>query len=98
MQIKMDRGPVIVNETTHRPIDVLEGRTSEEVKKWLAENKHIRSVTRDCSGAYSTALQEILPNCIQIVDKFHLYKNLIDTVTSVINASLPVRITKNLYS
>ncbi len=59
---------VIVDEKTHRPIDVLEGRTGEAVKKWLAENKHIRTVTRDRSGAYSAALQEILPDCMQIAD------------------------------
>ena len=98
LQTKKERSTVIVDETTHRPIDVLEGRTSEEVKKWLAENKHIRSVTRDCSGASSAALQEMLPDCIQIADRFHLYKNLTDTITSVINASLPARITEEIYS
>lgn len=89
---------VIVDETTHRPVDVLEGRTGEMVKKWLAENKHIRSVTRDRSGAYSAALQEMLPDCIQVADRFHLYKNLTDTITSVINASLPARITEDVSS
>ncbi len=89
---------VIVDETTHKPIDVFEGRECETVKKWLAENKHIRSVTRDRSGAYSAALQEMLPDCIQIADRFHLYKNLTDTITSVINASLPARITEDIYS
>jgi len=89
---------VIVDEKTHKPIDVLEGKTGEAVKKWLAENKHIRSVTRDRSGAYSAALQEMLSDCIQIADRFHLYKNLTDTITSVINASLPVRITEDIAS
>lgn len=89
---------VIVDEKTHRPIDVLEGRTGEAVKKWLAENKHIRTVTRDRSGAYSAALQEILPDCMQIADRFHLYKNLTDTVTSIINAGLPARITEDITS
>lgn len=86
---------IIVDEKTHKPIEVLEGRECETVKKWLAENKHIRSVTRDRSSAYSAALQKILPDCMQIADRFHLYKNLTDTVTSVINASLPMKITKD---
>lgn len=89
---------VIVDEKTHRPIDVLEGRTGEAVKKWLAENRHIRTVTRDRSGAYSAVLQEILLDCMQIADRFHLYKNLTDTVTSIINVSLPAGITEDITS
>ena len=83
---------------THRPVDVLEGRTGEAVKKWLTENKHIRTLTRDRSGAYSAALQEMLLDCIKIADRFHLYKNLTDTITSIINASLPARITEDIIA
>ena len=41
-------------------------------------------MTRDRASAYSSTVSSILPNAIQVADKFHLLKNFSDCVYSVI--------------
>ena len=38
------------------------------------------------------AVEEILPDCMQIADRFHLHQNLLEAVKSVINSTVPVDI------
>lgn len=58
-------GTIIVDEATHRPVAILDGMT---LKEWLKNNKHVKTVTRDRASAYSSAIQEILPDAMQIAD------------------------------
>lgn len=66
-------GTIIVDEATHRPVAILDGRDGMTLKEWLKSNKHVKTVTRDRASAYSSAIQEILPNAMQIADRFHLH-------------------------
>ena len=77
-------GTVIVDEETHRPIAVLEGRDGLALKDWLKKNKQVRTVTRDRASAYAKAVEEILPDCIQIADRFHLHQNLMEAVNKIL--------------
>jgi transposase len=54
---------VICDGETRKPIEVLDGRDGETLKDWLAQNKHIKKVTRDRAGAYAKAISESLPEC-----------------------------------
>ena len=49
-------------------------------------------MTRDRASAYAKAVEEILPDCMQIADRFHLHQNLLEAVKSVINSTVPVAI------
>ena len=80
---------VIVDEATHAPIAVLDGRDGESLKKWLKQNQHVTTVTRDRASAYAKAVEEILPDCMQIADRFHLHQNLMDAVNKVLNRTIP---------
>lgn len=40
-------GTIIVDEATHKPVAILDGRDGSTLKEWLAKNKHVKTVTRD---------------------------------------------------
>jgi len=83
---------VLVNGETHRIIDILEGRDSDTLKAWLKENKQIRRFTRDRASAYAKAIADILPDAMQIADRFHLHQNMLECIQSILNSELPSRI------
>ena len=55
-------GTIIVDETTHKPVAILDGRDGKTLKEWLSKNKHVKTITRDRASAYSSAIKEILVN------------------------------------
>lgn len=85
-------GTVIVDDHTHMPVAVLEGRDGAALKAWLQNNRHVTTVTRDRASAYAKAVEEVLPECMQIADRFHLHQNLLEAVKNIVNATVPVDI------
>ena len=85
-------GTIIVDEASHNPIAILGGRDGKSLKDWLANNKHIRAVTRDRASAYATAIQEVLPDVMQIADRFHLHQNLLEVIRTSLNSIIPATI------
>jgi transposase len=63
-----------------------------ELKKWLEQNKHIKTVTRDRAGSYAKAIREALPNAIQVADRFQLHQNLLEAVKDAIGRVLPEKV------
>lgn len=53
---------------------------------------NLEKVTRDGSIIYKNAIEQANPNIIQISDKFHLIKNLIDAIKS----DLKIHMKKNV--
>ena len=82
-------GTVIVDEGTHKPVAVLEGRDVNTLKEWLKQNKQVTTVTRDRASAYAKAVEEVLPGCMQIADRFHIHQNLMDAVNKVLGREIP---------
>ena len=85
-------GTIIVDEASHKPIAILDGRDGKSLKDWLANNKHIKAVTRDRASAYATAIQEVLPDVMQIADRFHLHQNLLEVIRTSLNSIIPATI------
>lgn len=85
-------GTIIVDEATHKPVAILDGRDGKALKEWLSKNKHVKAVTRDRASAYSTAIKEILPDAMQIADRFHLHQNLLEAIRNTVNSVLPIDI------
>lgn len=82
-------GTIIVDEETHEPVAVLDGRDGATLKDWLKQNKHVTAVTRDRASAYAKAVEEILPDCMQIADRFHLHQNLMEAVNKILGREVP---------
>lgn len=82
-------GTIIVDEATHKPVAVLDGRDSSTLKAWLQKNRQVKRITRDRASAYASAIQEVLPDAMQIADRFHLYQNLLEAVQNAIKSVVP---------
>ena len=76
----------------HHLIALLEGRDAENLKEWLKGHEKIKKVARDRASAYATAISEILPECIQVADRFHLFQNLISHLKDIFYAEIPDKI------
>lgn len=85
-------GTIIVDEGTHKPIAILDGRDGKTLKTWLKSNQHVRTITRDRASAYAKAIEEELPDAIQVADRFHLHQNLLDAIRKSLNREIPASI------
>lgn len=85
-------GTIIVDGRTHKAIDLLDGRDGSTLKEWLKQNKQVKIVTRDRASAYAAAIQEVLPDALQIADRFHLHQNLMEAIKKVLAQELPDKI------
>ena len=85
-------GTIIVDGETHTPVAILDGRDGRSLKEWLARNRQVKTVTRDRASAYAAAIQEALPDALQVADRFHLRQNLLEAVKNTVNSIVPVDI------
>lgn len=85
-------GTILVDGTTHQPIDLLEGRDGTTLRKWLKQNQQVKTVTRDRATAYARVLVEELPDVMQIADRFHLHQNLLTAVKKALYQSIPTSV------
>lgn len=82
-------GTIIVDEKTHKPIAILEGRDGKSLSSWLKDNKHIKIVTRDRASAYAKVIEQELPGAMQIADRFHIHQNLLQVIKKALNKEIP---------
>lgn len=73
----------------HHLLALLEGRDGETFKEWLLRHPKITKITRDRASAYASAINEVLPKCTQIADRFHMLQNLIDYLKEIFKKELP---------
>ena len=71
-----DYGTILVDLERHRVVDLLPGRSAEELADWLAEHPTVSVISRDRSGLYAEGAQLGAPNSTQVADRFHLVLNL----------------------
>jgi len=83
---------VICDGESRRIIDIIDGRDGEGLKKWLQSNRHVNRITRDRAGAYARAISDVLPEAMQIADRFHLHQNLLSAIKDALKRELPNQI------
>ena len=88
----MTYATAIYDMKDHSLIALLEGRDANSVKEWLEQHKKIKVVARDRASAYAVAISEVLPECIQVADRFHLFDNLIEHLKEIFYAQVPEKI------
>ena len=76
----------------HHLLALLDGRDGESFIEWLEKHPKITKVTRDRASAYASAINKILPECIQIADRFHILQNLIEHLKEIFKNELPSEI------
>ncbi|MDO4927251.1 MAG: transposase [Turicibacter sp.] len=85
----VDFGTVICDLKTHRPVEILASRSTQAFKEWLEKHPSVEVVTRDRATTYTKAIHSTNPDIIQIADKWHFLKNLLDVVKETISSRFP---------
>ena len=82
-------GTILVNLEDHRVMDLLPERSVESVAAWLAPHPTITVVCRDRSALYAEGIRRGAPQAVQVVDRFHLVKNLREAVEAFLHNQRP---------
>lgn len=78
----------IVDHSTGGVLAVFDGRYPVEVVQWLESHPEVKLVTRDGSRDYASLIRQGRPKAIQVTDRFHLIKNLKETMVDAIRGML----------
>ena len=73
-------GTIVVDLERGRVIDLLPDRDAETVKAWLSAHPGVELVSRDRWSEYAQAVAEAAPATRQVVDRWHLLKNLREAI------------------
>ena len=76
----------------HHMVALLKGRDGETLREWLKKHRKIKVVARDRASAYAKAINDILPECMQVADRFHLLQNLIEKIGEIFKEEVPKEI------
>jgi transposase len=77
-------GTILVDLEQHQVVDLLPDRTADTLASWLQHRPGVEIVSRDRSGAYAEGIARGAPDAVQVADRFHLAKNLGETVAQVL--------------
>jgi transposase len=73
-------GTILVDLERHQVIDLLADRDVSTLTVWLSGHPEIELITRDRAGAYQEAATLGAPQAQQIADRWHLLKNVRETL------------------
>lgn len=79
-------GTILCDLEQGQVVDLLPDRDTDTVIQWLQVHPGIEIVTRDRSASYGEAISRGAPQAQQVADRWHLLKNLRDTLEEVLSA------------
>ena len=82
-------GTILVNLEDHRVLDLLPERSADTVAHWLAQHPTVTVVCRDRSALYADGIRRGAPHAVQVVDRFHLVKNLREAIEALLHDQRP---------
>ena len=82
-------GTILVDLGQHRVIALLPERSADSTVAWLAQHPEIEVITRDRSKLYADAATRGAPQAIQVVDRFHVLRNLGEALEAFLRTKGP---------
>lgn len=70
-------GTILVDLERHRVVELLPDREGQSLVAWLEQHPEVEVITRDRSDTYREAAKKGAPQAVQVVDRWHILKNLI---------------------
>jgi transposase len=77
-------GTILCNLETHEVVELLPEREAETVVAWLQAHPDIAVIARDRAVGYADAATRGAPQAHQVADRWHLLKNVSDTVFKIL--------------
>jgi transposase len=79
-------GTILVDLDRHRVIDLLPGRSADELRRWLEQHQTVQVISRDRCVSTRTVHPGGAPEALQVADRFHLLTNLSAAVERALEA------------
>jgi transposase len=73
-------GTLLLDLETHQPVDLLEDRRAETFAQWRSLHPGVEIISRDRSKDYQRGATDGAPQAQQVIDRWHLLKNLREAV------------------
>ena len=77
-------GTLLVDLERHKIVELLADRESATLERWLREHPEVKIVSRDRGKDYARAVTRAAPQAQQVVDRFHLVRNLSEVLQKVL--------------
>src|SRR6266702_3432746 len=77
-------GTILVNLENRRVVDLLPDREADSSAAWMRQHPDLMAVSRDRGGAYASAARVGAPQAIQYADRFHVLKNLRESLEGLL--------------
>src|SRR5581483_7189358 len=79
-------GTLIADLEEHKIVDLLPDRTAASLATWLRRSPRVEVVSRDRSPEYARGITEGAPQAVQVVDRWHVLRNLREALERVLDA------------
>jgi transposase len=89
-QRKHPTGTILVDLEQHRPVDLLLGSDEQVLTQWLRAHPGVEVISRDRGASYQKAATQAAPDAQQVLDRWHLLKNLGEVLQKTLAGQIEV--------